>query len=92
MYQHRLNRMQVIIRGALVTLIYHRSLNVENGTHESGNAVTLMSTDVSNLDSVGEMAHETWAQVLEVLIGTGMLANQIGWLFPVPLVLIFCKC
>ena len=80
-----------MIRGALVALIYHRSLQVDSCTHENGTAVTLMSSDVSNLETVAEMAHETWAQALEVLIGTGLLANQIGWLFPVPIFIIFRK-
>jgi hypothetical protein len=49
-----------------------------------------MSNDVSNLETVGEMVHEFWAQILEVIVGMAMLASQIGWLFPVPLVIIFC--
>ncbi|KAG4437815.1 hypothetical protein IFR05_006702 [Cadophora sp. M221] len=88
-YQHRLNRLKVIIRGSLVGLIYHRSLEVESGKHEDGNAVTLLNTDVENIDSVGQMFHETWAQFLEVLVGTALLARQIGWLSPVPLFVIF---
>ncbi|KAH7327434.1 P-loop containing nucleoside triphosphate hydrolase protein [Rhexocercosporidium sp. MPI-PUGE-AT-0058] len=88
-YQHRLNMLKVITRGSLVGLIYHRSLEVESGKHEDGNAVTLLNTDVENIDSVGEMFHETWAQFLEVLIGTALLTRQIGWLPPVPLLIIF---
>ncbi|KAH9209825.1 P-loop containing nucleoside triphosphate hydrolase protein [Leptodontidium sp. 2 PMI_412] len=88
-YQHRLNRLKVIIRGSLIGLIYHRSLEVESGKHEDGNAVTLLNTDVESIDSAGAMFHETWAQFLEVLIGTALLARQIGWLSPVPLFIIF---
>lgn len=78
-----------MVRGSLVGLIYHRSLNVSCGTHDDSNAVTLMSTDVDNLDSVAEMFHETWAQLLEVVVGTALLARQIGWLCPIPLLIIF---
>ncbi|PVH81323.1 P-loop containing nucleoside triphosphate hydrolase protein [Cadophora sp. DSE1049] len=88
-YQHRLNRLKVIIRGSLVGLIYHRSLEVESGKHDDGNAVTLLNSDVESIDSVGEMFHETWAQFLEVVVGTALLTRQIGWLSPVPLVIIF---
>lgn len=70
-------------------MIYHRSLEVESGKHEDGNAVTLLNTDVESIDSAGAMFHETWAQFLEVLIGTALLARQIGWLSPVPLFIIF---
>jgi ATP-binding cassette, subfamily C (CFTR/MRP), member 1 len=90
-YQHQLNRLQVMTRGALISLIYHRSLNVRNTSYEDGKAVTLMSTDVDNVQEVGEMFHETWAQILEVIIGTSLLSTQIGWLWPIPLVIIVCK-
>jgi ATP-binding cassette subfamily C (CFTR/MRP) protein 1 len=80
-----------MVRGALIGLIHHRSLNVRSGAYDDGNAVTLMSTDVDSLQDVGEMFHETWAQFLEVVIGTTLLATQIGWLCPIPLIIIFCE-
>ncbi|PMD48812.1 putative ATP-binding cassette transporter [Hyaloscypha variabilis F] len=90
-YQHQLNRLEVMIRGALVSLVYQRSLHVKNADYEDGSAVTLMSTDVDNVQDVGQMFHETWAQVLEVIIGTSLLATQIGWMWPIPLIMIvFC--
>jgi ATP-binding cassette subfamily C (CFTR/MRP) protein 1 len=78
-------------RGALIGLIYQRSLHVRNTSYEDGNAVTLMSIDVDNVQGVGEMFHETWAQLLEVVIGTSLLATQIGWLWPIPLIIIMCE-
>lgn len=78
-----------MIKGVLVSVIHHRSLDIQSDAHDEGFAVTLMSSDVGNLESVGEMVHETWAQVLEVMIGTCMLATQIGWLAPLPFVFIF---
>lgn len=80
-----------MIRGALIGLIHHRSLHVQSGSYDDADAVTLMSSDVDNLDSTGEMFHETWAQLLEVIVGTTLLAVQIGWLCIVPLFIIFCK-
>jgi ATP-binding cassette subfamily C (CFTR/MRP) protein 1 len=78
-------------RAALIGLIHERSLHVRNASYEDGNAVTLMSTDVENLQPVVDMFHDTWAYLLEVIIGTTFLATQIGWLCPVPLVIIFCE-
>jgi len=80
-----------MIRGALVGLIHHRSLNVQSGTHDDGNAVTLMHTDVDSIDGVGQMFHETWAQLLEVIVGIALLTREIGWFSPVPLFIIICK-
>ncbi len=90
-YQHQLNRLEVMIRGALVSLVYQRSLHVKNADYEDGSAVTLISTDVDNVQDVGQMFHETWAQVLEVIIGTSLLATQIGWMWPIPLIMIVCE-
>lgn len=80
-----------MVRGALIGLIHHRSIQLSSGIQDEGHAVTLMSTDVNNLESVGEMVHETWARLLEVILGTGLLASQIGWLCLVPYVIIICR-
>ena len=79
-----------MIRGALIGLVYQRSLHVQNAPYEDGSAVTLMSTDVDNVQDVGQMFHEAWAYLLEVIIGTSLLATQIGWLWPIPLIIIVC--
>jgi hypothetical protein len=65
---------------------------VQSGRHEDGAPITLMSVDVDILSTTGEMLHETWAQMLEVIVGTGLLASQIGWLCLIPLVIVFCEC
>ncbi|GIC92891.1 uncharacterized protein Aud_009366 [Aspergillus udagawae] len=44
--------------------------------YDDGEATTLMSTDADSLDGIAEMVHETWAQVIEVLIGIGLLASE----------------
>ncbi|KYK58951.1 ABC transporter [Drechmeria coniospora] len=57
--------------------------------YDNGEATTLMGIDAEILDSVTEMMHETWAQVIEVLVGIGLLARQVGWIWPLPLILIY---
>ncbi|KAK1138802.1 hypothetical protein N8T08_001763 [Aspergillus melleus] len=88
-YQHKLNRLQLITRGALVEIIYARSLRVESSPVPNGRALTLMSADVDSVDTSAEMVHETWAQLVEVIVGTSLLARQIGWFALLPLVIIF---
>ena len=88
-YRHRLNRLQLLTRGALVGLIHARSLRVESSPTHKEKALTLMSTDVDSVDSSAEMVHETWAQLGEVLVGTTLLARQIGWFALLPLFIIF---
>ena len=50
-----------------------------------------MSTDVDGLDGITEMIHETWAQIVEVSIGIVLLGAQVGWIWPLPLFLIYRK-
>ncbi|KAM0312609.1 hypothetical protein ACHAO8_006140 [Botrytis cinerea] len=88
-YQHRINRLKLITRGALVGLIHEKTMESPSIAYDNGEATTLMSTDADSLDGIAEMVHETWAQVIEVFIGVGLLAIQVGWIWPLPLFLIY---
>lgn len=80
-----------MIRGAVVGLINAKSLSQQSDNYDDGKAVTLMSIDAENVGQSARMFHETWSQVIEVILGTLMLAKEVGWLCPVPLVLILCE-
>ncbi|KAI2671649.1 hypothetical protein CBS147355_8641 [Penicillium roqueforti] len=88
-YRHKLNRLQIMARGALISLLHARSLRAASSPIHDGNALTLMSADVDSLDTSAEMLHETWAQVVEVLVGTALLGRQLGWFALLPLLIIF---
>lgn len=78
-------------RSALVTLIHDKTMRSPSIAYDNGEAITLMSTDAESLDGIAEMAHEVWAYIVEVLIGMTLLASQVGWIWPLLLVLIYCK-
>ncbi|KAI1466683.1 P-loop containing nucleoside triphosphate hydrolase protein [Daldinia caldariorum] len=88
-YQDHLNKLRVMVRAALIALIHDKTMNSYAETVSEGKVLTLTSTDVDNLDTIGEMFHETWGQVLEVSIGIAMLSWEVGWVSPVPLFIIF---
>ncbi|KAI0555381.1 putative ABC transporter [Xylaria curta] len=88
-YHHSLNRLKLMTRSALVGLVHDKTMSLPSIAYDTGEATTLMSTDADSLDGIAEMIHEIWAQVIEVLIGIGLLANQIGWIWPLPLFLIY---
>ncbi|KAI1383398.1 ABC transporter [Hypoxylon trugodes] len=88
-YRHSLNRLRTMIRASLIALIHDKTMNSYADTLSEGKVLTLASTDVDALDTIGEMFHETWGQVLEVVIGIVMLTWEVGWLAPVPLFIIF---
>ncbi|KAL2159582.1 hypothetical protein VTH06DRAFT_2151 [Thermothelomyces fergusii] len=88
-YHHRLNRLRVVTRSALVGLIHHKTIGLPSATQGSSEAAALVSTDADGLDGVAEMFHETWAQILEVVIGVFLLSREVGWIWPLPMILIF---
>ncbi|KAI0381939.1 ABC transporter [Hypomontagnella monticulosa] len=88
-YQHRLNKLRTMIRGVLVALIHDKTMESYDETAVEGRVLTLVSTDVDSLDIIGEFFHETWGQVLEVIVGLVLLSWEVGWLSAVPLLLIF---
>ncbi|KAJ9151860.1 Canalicular multispecific organic anion transporter 2 [Pleurostoma richardsiae] len=88
-YKHALNRLEVMIRGALVSLLHGSSLSSRDGESNEGKVITLISNDVTSMEKSAEMFHETWAQLLEVIVGITLLAREVGWLWPLPLLIIF---
>ncbi|OKL58645.1 hypothetical protein UA08_06138 [Talaromyces atroroseus] len=61
----------------------------KSDVYDDGRAVTLIGTDAESVGDSAEMFHETWAQAVEVVLGILMLAWEVGWVSPVPLVIIF---
>lgn len=58
----------------------------------SSTPVALVTTDVAALEDAVETFYMTWACAIEVIIGTVMLARQVGWLWPLPhIITVFCS-
>ncbi|KAF1994323.1 hypothetical protein P154DRAFT_585907 [Amniculicola lignicola CBS 123094] len=88
-YRNRMNRVKLMIKGAVIGLINHHSLRQVHTGGDDGKVVTLMGTDAETISGAADMFHEIWAQIIEVGIGMTMLAYEAGWVWPVPLVIIF---
>lgn len=80
-----------MIRSALTAMLFDRILKARGSDEEDGKVLTLMSNDISNVESSASMIHEIWGQASEVVVGIFLLASKVGWLWPVPLVFIFCE-
>lgn len=81
-----------MVRGALIGLIHHKSLNLMHDRSQGSSALTLITSDIESVESVGETFHETWARLVEVVTGTALLASRIQWFAFLPLAIIFGKC
>lgn len=78
-----------MVRGALIGLIHHQSLSLSNEKSQDSAALTLVNSDIESIESVGEIFHETWARLVEVFIGTVLLAARIQWFALLPFVIIY---
>ena len=88
-YRHQLDKLKIMVRGALVGLMYQHGLSAYSSPHEDGKSVTLVGTDVSSVQDVAGMLHDTWGYAFEVILGFMFLAFEVGWVWPLPIVLIF---
>lgn len=82
-----------MVRGSLVGLI-HTKILLRRGVDartENEKAIPLINTDIDSLGGVAEMFHESWAQLIEVIVGLTLLSQRIGWVSPVLLLSIFGK-
>ena len=91
-YQHRLYRSVTMFRGALVSLIYAKTLEMRAGGLDESAALTLMSTDIDRLTVSLSNLCEIWAYVIEMATGLWLLEREIGWICVAPIVLVIGKC
>jgi len=88
-YEHQLNRLEVMCRGALISLVHHKALGIQDNAYEDGKAVALISTDVSSVEGSAGDFHDAWGYLVSVLVGISLLSLEVGWVWPLPLVFIF---
>ncbi|KAM3455343.1 hypothetical protein NHJ6243_008551 [Beauveria neobassiana] len=71
------------------SLVYHKTLATAEHAADTGKATTVMSTDVDAIAQAPSMFHDLVGRILEVTFGLLILGDQVKWLWPVPLVIIF---
>ncbi|KAL7914654.1 P-loop containing nucleoside triphosphate hydrolase protein [Trichoderma velutinum] len=76
-YQHKLFRSLTMIRGALTSLIYIRTLHVSAMSSDAA-AITLSGPDVSSITRAFESFHEIWANPIEIALAIWLLARELG--------------
>lgn len=67
-----------MVRGALMTVIYRKTLSVDAALVSGSQATTLMSADIEQIAVGFQSLHEIWATVLEGILGLWLLYQQIG--------------
>ena len=76
LYTHFTIRLVTCARGALVSLIFVKTLSLSSYTDAA--PVTLMSTDIDGLVFGMRFTHDLWACVVELAVGIYLLYREIG--------------
>ncbi|KAL6806010.1 P-loop containing nucleoside triphosphate hydrolase protein [Trichoderma sp. SZMC 28012] len=76
-YQHKLFRSLTMIRGALTSLVYIRTLEVSAISSDTA-AITLSGPDVTSITRAFESFHEIWANPIEIALAIWLLARELG--------------
>jgi ATP-binding cassette subfamily C (CFTR/MRP) protein 1 len=77
-----------MFRGAIVSLIYEKSLRLNQAHVENTAAISLMSNDVDRISFCFEELNEFWSRSIELAVGIPLLAYQLGWVSVVPLLVV----
>lgn len=88
-YQHQLYRILTMTRGALVCLIYRHTLTGNAGSSRDSAAVTLMSTDIDQINEGIISTDALWGGVIEIAVSVVLLQRQIGAACIAPVILAF---
>lgn len=81
-----LYRSIVLVRGALVDIIYRKSLSIELSAAQKAAPAGLVTADVERIDFTVEKLHSIWASVVELAIGVYLLSEEVGWACVAPAV------
>ncbi|KAJ3498540.1 hypothetical protein NLG97_g1033 [Lecanicillium saksenae] len=77
-YTHLRNQIMMSVRAILISAIYNKSLNLPADELSNAAAITLMSADVTGVGQLISLSYESWARVLEMGLGIGILAVFVG--------------
>ncbi|KAM5381855.1 hypothetical protein ACJZ2D_002845 [Fusarium nematophilum] len=78
-WHHHLSfQMVTMYRGGLVSLILKKTLRLKTAAIQDSAPVTLMTTDMDTIVGAGAMAHDLWANILELPVGIYLLYRQVG--------------
>ncbi|KAF4332182.1 ABC transporter integral membrane type 1 [Fusarium beomiforme] len=85
---HYSSRLMIMARGALVSMIYSKLLRLKGNYVNPMTAFTLVTADVETIVNDSWRLLEPWAHLLQIIIGTYLLYQQLGAVCCVPTIVI----
>ncbi|KAL3426779.1 hypothetical protein PVAG01_00288 [Phlyctema vagabunda] len=86
-YWHRVYRWITMVRGSLVSAIYHKTTDISITALDNSAAVTLMSADIARIELGIRLTHELWANIIQVGLATWLLQRELGLACIAPLII-----
>lgn len=77
-YKHATYQLLTMYRGALVSLVFQKTMDLDPSTVRESAPVTLMSTDVEGIALGGTSIHDIWASFLELPVALYLLYTHVG--------------
>ncbi|ETI25244.1 hypothetical protein G647_04618 [Cladophialophora carrionii CBS 160.54] len=77
-YRHLLNRCVTQVRAGLVSLLFHKTLELSILSADPSASLTLMSTDVQRIVDPLTLLHDTWGGMVELGLAMFLLYRNIG--------------
>ncbi|KAG4423435.1 hypothetical protein IFR04_003402 [Cadophora malorum] len=84
-FNQKFSRFTTMLRGGMISLLYDRTLKLQDGLSTKSAVLTHMSTDLDNAIEFLEKINNIWACALEIAVGTWLLERQVGATCVVPL-------
>ncbi|KAH7413379.1 ABC transporter family protein [Cadophora sp. MPI-SDFR-AT-0126] len=85
-FNRKFSRFTTMLRGGMISLLYNKTLQLQDGLGTQSAVLTHMSTDLDNAIEFLEKINNIWACVLEIAVGIWLLERQIGATCVVPLI------
>ncbi|GKU21471.1 unnamed protein product [Fusarium langsethiae] len=86
---HYSSRLMIMARGALVSMIYTKLLQLRGDNWTRMTAFNLVTADVETIVNDSWRLLEPWAHLLQIIIGTYLLYRQLGAVCCIPIIVIF---
>ncbi|RAH78385.1 ABC multidrug transporter [Aspergillus japonicus CBS 114.51] len=77
-YWHQTYQFITCVRGALVAVVYRKTLSLDVSSTTRSSALTIMNADVERIVGGLRMIHEIWANFIQVAFGAWLLERQVG--------------
>ena len=71
-------KIRIGVRGMLLAALYNKTAKLTTDELSKAAALTLMSTDVNGTQGLISLSYESWAKLIEIGLGLGILAAFVG--------------